>query len=97
MGERYAAVGTESTTTTGYTTMISIIGSTTVRPRLYDVMWGFGGTPADNAMFVNLQRSTAVGTAGTANLQDAEGNVRVLAERRDYPVQRGFRFVRIES
>lgn len=66
MGERYAVVGTESTTTTGYTTAVLIIGATTVRPRIYDVEWGYGATPADTTTFVNLQRATATGTAGSS-------------------------------
>jgi len=66
MAERYSVVGAESTTTTGYTTAVLITGGTTVRPRIYDVTWGYGAAAADTTAFVNIQRATTAGTAGSS-------------------------------
>lgn len=44
---------------------ITIIGASTVRPRICDVTLGFSTVPADQAAIINLQRFTAVGTAAS--------------------------------
>lgn len=46
-------------------TLITIIGGTTVRPRIFDLNVGSSGTPADYAAQFKVGRFTAVGTAGS--------------------------------
>jgi hypothetical protein len=65
MGDRYGQFGEESTTTTGYTTAICLTGGTGVRPRVYDAVFGQGGTPGDTAVYWKLARTSAAGTAGS--------------------------------
>lgn len=45
--------------------MVTIIASTTTRPRIYEVILGSQATPADQAAQYALTRFTAVGTAGS--------------------------------
>lgn len=59
---RYAVTCQDGAVTTGYLTAGNLVAGTTVRPRIYDFVVGQGGTPADNAMFWLLQRSTTAGT-----------------------------------
>lgn len=66
MGSKYAQFGEESTTTTGYTTAICLTGGTGVRAKLYDIILGQGGTPADNACYWKVGRTSAAGTAGSS-------------------------------
>jgi hypothetical protein len=63
MGARYSADGQSAGATPQ--TLLNLIGATTVRLRLYDLVCGSDATPADNAFELNLNRTTAVGT-GTA-------------------------------
>jgi hypothetical protein len=61
----YSAYGvSESGTATK--TAVAIIGSTTARPALYDIIVGSLTTPADVAIRAAASRFTAVGTAGSA-------------------------------
>lgn len=46
--------------------IMNIVGATTIRPKIYDVMLGTDATPADNAMKFTFQRSTTAGTWGGA-------------------------------
>lgn len=66
MGARYAATGAEGTTGTSYTTALGLTGGTGLRVRVYDWLMSQGGTPADNAVYHALQRTTAAGTAGSS-------------------------------
>lgn len=66
MADRYAASGTQDTTTsTPGDSTLGLQSSTTNRPRLYDIICGTKGTPADNALDWQVSRFTAAGT-GTA-------------------------------
>lgn len=47
-------------------TMVTIIGSTTVRPRVFDLVLGSQATPADQAAEYAVTRFTAAGTAGSS-------------------------------
>lgn len=62
MGAKYAVTAQKSVTT-GYTTAGLITGGTGSRTRIYDVLFGQGGTPADNVVTWLLQRFTAPGTS----------------------------------
>src|SRR5262245_28658915 len=46
-------------------TLLTLVGGTTIRPQLFDLVIGSTATPADNALEFILQRFTAGGT-GTA-------------------------------
>ena len=50
----------------GPKTAINIIGSTTVRPQLYDVIAGISTTPADQTFQFVVARTTAVGTTAAS-------------------------------
>lgn len=63
---KYAETGQETAVSSSFQTILSLQGGTGVRPRLYDVVFGAGGTPADNAIQFTLQRSTTAGTAGSS-------------------------------
>jgi hypothetical protein len=44
-------------------TLLTLIGGTTIRPLVYDIIVGSTATPADNALEFILQRCTAAGTS----------------------------------
>lgn len=44
-------------------TLLGLTSTTTIRPRIYDILMGSSATPADNALEWLLQRYTAAGTA----------------------------------
>lgn len=64
MGRRYACTGED--TNTANTTPLELRSATTVRPKVYDFIIGSDATPADNAAEYDLQRTTTVGSGGTA-------------------------------
>ena len=64
MGRRYSIDG-EQTVSTGNLTVLALTSATTIRPRIYDLIFGSNATPADNALNWLLQRYTVAG-AGTA-------------------------------
>jgi hypothetical protein len=59
---RYAVTCQDAAVTTGYLTVGNAVRGASTRFKLYDFVVGQGGTPADNAMFWLLQRSTTAGT-----------------------------------
>lgn len=65
MGARYATAALQTPVESGFKTIAELLGGTGLRFRLYDVLFGQSGTPADNAMVHDLIRITASGT-GTA-------------------------------
>ena len=74
MGDRYA-VGLLQTGITTSTTGADAVGSieavATVRPRIYDLIFSQGGTPADNVIRWQVPRFTASGTSNTAAVENA--------------------------
>ena len=70
MARRYVLSGTD--TNTAATTQIELRSTTTIRPKVYDVLISSVATPADNAGEYFLQRTTTAGTstALTAQLID---------------------------
>ena len=62
--------GTQQAMTTTYKTLVQLTaatGATTLRRgRIYDLLFGADGTPADNAMVYKADRQTAVGTGSAA-------------------------------
>src|SRR3990170_2646379 len=69
MGDRYAA-GMVQTAITNTSTGADAIGSieavTSVRPRIYDLIFSHGSTPADNVIRWQVPRITASGTSNAA-------------------------------
>ena len=61
MGRRYVATGKD--TNTASTSILGVTSAATVRPKIYDLIWGSDATPADNAAEYFLQRYTAAGTS----------------------------------
>lgn len=59
---RYAATGQENAVTTGLTTALSIARGASRRAKIYDLLFGAGGTPADNALRIVAQRFSAAPT-----------------------------------
>lgn len=58
--------GTQQATSSTYKTQISIVSSATVRRlKLYDLLIGTNGTPADNYIEWDVSRQTAASTGGT--------------------------------
>lgn len=64
MGRRYACVAEDANTAN--TTPIELRSATTIRPRLYDLIIGSDATPADNCAQYDIQRTTTVGSGGSA-------------------------------
>ena len=74
MGDRYAVGLTQtqiSTTTTGADACGSIEAVTSVRPRIYDLIFSHGGTPADNVVRWLVKRFTVSGTDNAAAVEIA--------------------------
>lgn len=59
---RFAITGAENAVTSSLTTALDLVGSATVRPRIYEFSIGCGGTPADNAITWKLMRHTTANT-----------------------------------
>ncbi|MBA2706340.1 MAG: hypothetical protein H0U59_00865 [Gemmatimonadaceae bacterium] len=63
MAKRYASTGQDAACAASPgTTALTVVSAATVRPELYDVVTGYSGTPADNALRFQLMRFTAAGT-----------------------------------
>lgn len=63
MGRRYAITGQRVCAASAPQTLLGLTTTTAIRPRIYDVLLGVSGSPADNAILWNMQRYTAAGTA----------------------------------
>jgi hypothetical protein len=60
---KYAIAGAQNTLTTTYKSAISGVSSSTVRrQKIFDLLIGAGGTPADNILQWDISRVTAAGT-----------------------------------
>lgn len=62
MSRRYSIDGAQAVAS-ATDSVLGLEGATTVRPEIYDVIFGSTATPADNALQWLLQRFTAAGTA----------------------------------
>lgn len=69
MGRRYACVGED--TNTANTSPLEVRSATTIRPRVYDIVVSSDATPADNCAQYDFQRTTTVGSGGTAGTPQA--------------------------
>ncbi len=62
MGRKYAIIDDQAMVSTPGDSVLSLVGTTGIRPSIYDVLVGTTGTPADNALEFLLQNHTADGT-----------------------------------
>lgn len=67
MGRRYMAQDSQTTTISPGDTALALASATTVKPKIYEAIFGTEGTPADNALVYNHQRFTLAGTADALN------------------------------
>ena len=73
MAERYGA-GMQQTAvttvvgTTGTDALGEIVASTATRVRVYDIIFGHGGTPADNVLRWEVVRRSAAGSVGETSI-----------------------------
>lgn len=65
MSARYAATGQQSPVGTGEKTSLEMLGGTGGRFKLFDLLWGASGTPADNSLVHSVIRITAGGTGSS--------------------------------
>lgn len=88
MGDRYA-VGLQQTAVTtvdgatGTDAVGELLGTTAVRARIYDLVFGHGTTPADNVVRWEVMRATtsATGTAAVENSLDIDApTAEILSE-----------------
>lgn len=62
MQRRYHSFGNQATTAAGYKTTLLLVSTTAIRPALYEFNIGTEGSPAENALVYQLQRSTTTVT-----------------------------------
>lgn len=65
LGRAYAVSWSRAVANT-VKTAVGLTSAATVRPRIYEIVLGTSGTPADNALNWLLQRFTAAGTSSAA-------------------------------
>jgi hypothetical protein len=65
---KYAIVGTQQNVSGSYKTVLAVAATTgnLRRGKIYDVLIGTNGTPADNYLQWDISRVTALGAGGTA-------------------------------
>lgn len=65
MGRRYSIAGNATNTQSATLPTITVISTTAVRPKIYDIICGSDATPADHAVKYAVQRCTSAGTQGS--------------------------------
>lgn len=63
MSDRYVASGAQTVTGTPGDSVLGVAGVATDRGRIYDLIFGAGGTPADNVLEWLARRFSAAGTS----------------------------------
>ena len=76
--KKYSVVGVDAGGAAPQT-LINVIGSTAVRPRVYEFSVGSSATPADQTAVIVLGRTTAAGTAGSSPTPQPLDNAEVAA------------------
>jgi hypothetical protein len=62
MARKYAVAGNCINTASSTLPLANLVGATTIRPLIYDIMLGSDATPADNDAKYAIQRGTTAGT-----------------------------------
>ena len=76
--KKYSVVGVDAGGAAPQT-LINVIGSTSVRPRVYEFIVGSVTTPGDQAATIVLGRTTSAGTAGSSPTPQPLDNAEVAA------------------
>jgi hypothetical protein len=89
---KYAITGTQSTVSGAYKTALSVFASNATalrRGKVYDVLIGTNGTPADNYLQWDISRMTVdgTGTAVTPNPLDPADAAALGAAKNNYTVE----------
>jgi hypothetical protein len=89
---KYAITGTQSTVSGSYKTALAVFASNTTalrRGKVYDVLIGTNGTPADNYLQWDVSRMTVdgTGTAVTPNPLDPADAAALGAAKNNYTVE----------
>ena len=92
MGDRYAATGLQTAVeaSPSETALAVFSPGTTVRGRLYELLFSQGATPADNAILWNVSRFTVLGTEGagvTPAPLDSDAPASILDAGEDHSVE----------
>lgn len=66
MARNYSVNGNATNTQSSTLPLVTLISTANIRPRIYDMMFGSGAGPADNAARYLVQRCTSTGTPGSA-------------------------------
>ena len=61
MARKYATIGSQAATAAD--SVVALTSATTIRPEVYEVVFGSGESPADQAFNMQLKRYTAAGSA----------------------------------
>lgn len=61
MGRRYSTDGNQNAAAS--VTILGLTSATTIRPKIYEIVFGSGATPADQAFNMQVNRFTAAGTS----------------------------------
>ena len=67
MARKYVADGSQNAAAN--TTLLGLTSATTIRPVLYDLVFGSAATPADQAFNMQVNRYTAAGTSTSVTAQ----------------------------
>ena len=62
----YSVNGNGTNTQSATLPLVTLISTANIRPRIYDLMFGSGASPADNAARYIVQRCTTAGTPGSS-------------------------------
>jgi hypothetical protein len=88
---KYAITGTQASVSGSYKTVLSTYSTTgsTRRGKIYDVLIGTNGTPADNYLQWDISRMTAdgTGTAVTPNALDPADVAALATAKNNYSVE----------
>src|SRR5690348_11437795 len=68
LGRKYAVSGSLTAPNSTTAPIAELVGSTTIRPLVYDIVVGSSATPADNAARFQIQRATTTGSGATTTL-----------------------------
>lgn len=71
--KRYAVSGVSGAGASPLT-IVTVIGSATIRPAIYDLLVGCGGTPADQGAVIRCQRTTTAGTVSSVTPEPLDGD-----------------------
>lgn len=70
MSRKYSTIGTQDATAAD--SIVSVESATTIRPEIYEILFGSAATPADQAFNMQLKRFTAAGTSTAVTPQALE-------------------------